>query len=445
MIHRAFIVTVCTVLAVEVSGYPLDGWKETHIHRLEAYQRAQQALLERGSLSPGALLSTAAVEPRLLDRPAFELPTSDPELASRLEALIQHDGGRTAVALLDLTDPDAPRYAEHNGLMIQNPGSVGKMAVALGWFQALADFHPADVAARARILRDTELVAGPIIERDHHEVPFWRPGEDRVRKRPLELGDRGNLWTWLDWMLSASSNAAASTLMQELLVLQHFGPAYPPPPERAQAFLDETPKARLGALLREALRGPLERNGFDPDRFRQGSLFTAEGKRRIPGESSVATARELVRWLLHIEQGRFVDRWSSAEMKRLLYLTDRRIRYAAHPSLAESAVYFKSGSLYSCQPEPGFLCKKYHGNVRNYMNSVAIVETERAGAEPLHYLVAVLSNVLRKNSAVEHQTLAMQIHRLVESLHPTAEPSATPARAVPLETAPTEPSPGSEG
>ena len=37
-------------------------------------------------------------------------------------------------------------------------------------------------------------------------------------------------------------------------------------------------------------------------------------------------------------------------------------------------VYFKSGALYGCEPEPDFVCKKYHGNVRNFMNSVAIVE-----------------------------------------------------------------------
>jgi hypothetical protein len=113
-----------------------------------------------------------------------------------------------------------------------------------------------------------------------------------------------------------------------------------------------------------------------------------------------------------MEQGKLVDAWSSLEIKRLLYLTDRRIRYASSPALSDSAVYFKSGSLYSCKPEAGFVCEKYHGNVKNYMNSLAVVES--TGGKRLHYLSVVLSNVLRKNSAVEHETLATRIHHLIE-------------------------------
>jgi hypothetical protein len=50
------------------------------------------------------------------------------------------------------------------------------------------------------------------------------------------------------------------------------------------------------------------------------------------------------------------------------------------------------------------------------MNSVAIVEVP-AGNHRLHYLVVVMSNVLRKNSAVEHQSLATRLHRLIEGYH----------------------------
>jgi len=104
-----------------------------------------------------------------------------------------------------------------------------------------------------------------------------------------------------------------------------------------------------------------------------------------------------------------VDAWSSLELKRLLYMTERRIRYASSPRLRKSAVYFKSGSLYSCKKEPGFKCGKYRGNVVNYMNSVAIVEKPEGQV----YLVALMSNVLKINSAVEHQTLATYIDRIL--------------------------------
>jgi hypothetical protein len=114
-----------------------------------------------------------------------------------------------------------------------------------------------------------------------------------------------------------------------------------------------------------------------------------------------------------MEQGRLVDEWSSRQLKRLLYMTERRIRYASAPALKDAAVYFKSGSLYSCQPEEGFKCGKYKGNKVNYMNSVAIVEQEVEGKK-LHYVVIVISNVLRKNSAVEHQALGTEMHRMIK-------------------------------
>jgi hypothetical protein len=136
---------------------------------------------------------------------------------------------------------------------------------------------------------------------------------------------------------------------------------------------------------------------------------------------------ELLRYIVRMEQGRLVDEFSSRAIKRLLYMTERRIRYASAPILNDSAVYFKSGSLYSCKPEPGFVCKKYHGNVKNYMNSVAVVETP-AGVNRLHYIATLISNVLYKNSAVEHQTLGTRIHKLIEAAHP---PQPTPPGQLP--------------
>ncbi len=118
-----------------------------------------------------------------------------------------------------------------------------------------------------------------------------------------------------------------------------------------------------------------------------------------------------------MEQGRLVDEFSSRELKRLLYMTERRIRYASSPALKDAALYFKSGSLYSCKKEEGFKCGKYKGNVKNYMNSVAVVEYP-AGGPRLYYMTTLISNVLRKNSAVDHQTLATRIHRLIEKAHP---------------------------
>ena len=114
--------------------------------------------------------------------------------------------------------------------------------------------------------------------------------------------------------------------------------------------------------------------------------------------------------MLKMEEGRLVDEWSSREIKRLMYVTERRIRYASAPSLADAAVYFKSGSLFECTKEPGFECGQYMGNVKNYMNSIAIIEYP-AGDRKIHYMVTLISNVLRKNSAADHQALASRIQQ----------------------------------
>jgi hypothetical protein len=122
-----------------------------------------------------------------------------------------------------------PFYAEVNGGSPQNPGSVGKIVVALALFQALADVHPWDVEARNHALRDSVVAASnSFIVPDDHVVPFWKRGAPSIRRRKIVEGDEGNLWTWLDWMLSASSNAGGSTVMGQIAAVKHFGAAYPP-------------------------------------------------------------------------------------------------------------------------------------------------------------------------------------------------------------------------
>ena len=51
------------------------------------------------------------------------------------------------------------------------------------------------------------------------------------------------------------------------------------------------------------------------------------------------------------------------------------------------------------------------------MNSVAIIEQEIDGVR-LHYIAVVISNVLRKNSAVEHQSLGTGVHRVILEANP---------------------------
>jgi len=414
--------TLALALIIRLVGppagaYPLDSAEDTGITRLEAYRLAATHAMKGRFLPTGALLRSRSIRLRLLEHSDFQIPSPDAQLSQRLKELLGSDAAGYGIALLDVTDPDRPLYAGFNAQRVQSPGSVGKIIVALGWFQAMADVYPDDVKARRRILFHTPVVANGFIIRDEHDVPFWKPGDTRVEQRPLAEGDRANLWTYFDWMCSSSSNAAASMLMSHLVLLKHFGKDYPVSEQRAAEFFEKTSKTELQRIFLDAIQGPVRRAGINLDQLRQGSFFTREGKRRVPGTNSVATARELLQFAVLMEQGKLVDRFSSLEIKRLLYLTERRIRYASHPALDDSAVFFKSGSLYSCRAEPGFDCGKYRGNVKNYMNSLAVIETTERKPR-LNYMVAVLSNVLRKNSADVHQTLAMRIHRMIEAFHP---------------------------
>jgi len=398
-------------------AYPLDGYPSTGIKRLEAYRMAAQGARRPSFLTEGEMLPSDAIQLGLRKYPGFAIPAPDPELSKRIDEMLGKDAPYYGVSVLDFSDPRRPRYAALNPERPQQPGSVGKIVLLLGWFQALADLYPDDVGARRRLLYDTEIVANRFIRTDSHDVPFWDFGETQVERRPIAEGDRANIWTFLDWTASASSNAAASMMMSQLVLLKHFGRDYPVSQKRADAFFEDTPTSELSRIYLDAMESPVKRNGLDLSQLRQGSFFSREGKKLIPGTSSVCTARELMRYMVLMEQGKLVDPFSSLEIKKLLYLTDARIRYAAAPVLDDSAVFFKSGSLYGCKPERGFECTKFHGNRMNFMNSMVVVESIDRDP-PLRYAVVVLSNVLRKNSSEVHQEFATKIHRIMESLHP---------------------------
>jgi len=304
-----------------------------------------------------------------------------------------------------LTLGERPRALEWAG--------IGLIVVALALFQALADTYPQDIEARKRILKTTIVTADGFSQSDHHTVRMFDPATRKLVRRTIRIGDQASLYEYLDWMLSPSSNSAAGMVMREAMLIRQYGTAYPPAEAEIKRFFGDTPKKDLTALFERTFLEPVAKNGLDPEGLRQGSIFTATGKRIVPGAGgSYGTARELLRYLLRMEQGRLVDVWSSREIKRMLYVTERRIRYASSPALAEAAVYFKSGSLYKCAPEPGYKCKPYAGNVKNYMNSATIIESP-AGERRLYYMSTLITNVLRKNSAAEHQALATRLQQLI--------------------------------
>jgi len=411
--HLGTIAIATAALAAGAAvAYPLDGYQETGIRRLEGSRLANDGVVKDAKQPPGAMLGLKDVDLRLVGQ-TFDLPPVDPEFTRQVSGILTGSMDAYGVAVLDLTDPAKPRYAEHRGDYRQNVGSVGKLVVVLSLFQALADTYPNDVEARKRVLKSTIVTADGFSQSDSHTVRIFDPKTKTLTRRAVQVGDRATLYEWLDWMLSPSSNSAAGMVMREAMLIRQYGTAYPPSEAEIKRFFDTTPKQELTALFEKTFYEPMTRNGLDLEMLRQGSFFTATGKQKVPGPGdSYGTARELMRYLLRMEQGRIVDVWSSREIKRLIYVTERRIRYASSPALDDSAVYFKSGSLFECGPEPGFTCKPYAGNVKNYMNSTAIIESPASGRQ-LYYMSTLVTNILRKNSAAEHQALATRLQQLI--------------------------------
>lgn len=402
-------------------AYPIDGTALTGIERLEGYRQAQIKKIPGRLLPRGAQLSTAEVDLRLTLQADLTLPAADPgftkEVVALLQQLSQGQADKFGIAVLDLSDIEHPVYAEHRATIPFYPGSVGKLGVAMGVFQALARAYPDNIEKRRLILRESQIVADGFIRHDDHKVPFWELQRQNLYSRPLREGDTGNLWTYLDWMLSASSNAAASMTIKHMMLLSQFGREYPPDRDKEQKYFSNTPKTELSKVLARVFQDGLDASDMNSKNFRQGSFFTRSGKQRVPGQSSVATPRELMRFLLHLEQGKVVDDFSSREIKRLLYMTQRRIRYASSPALKDAAVYFKSGSLYSCEYKADSRCGKYQGDMVNLLNSVAIVESPASKPDGLFYMVVITSNVLRENAALLHHGLGTWVHKLIEQRH----------------------------
>ncbi len=422
---------LCSLLAAcllpaLLGAYPLDGFDESGIRRLEGFVIAQETP-GASRLAPGQLWPSERITLRLKNYrgPDFDALPEDPELAAFLNRALRNRDPSYAMVVVDITDADAIRWAGLRPDLKQNPGSVGKVISMAAVFHALASAFP-DVEDRARVLREAVSPAGSWVSNEIHKVPKWNPAERRNRYSVINEKDEFRLGEWIDHAVSASANGAGAIIWREAMLIRHFGSKYPQSFEESERFFAETPKSQLGALARAVATEPLEAAGIDTANLQQGSFWTGSSKQKVPGTISFATPRELARLMFRIEQGRLVDEWSSLEMKKYLYMTKRRYRYAYAPELGDDAVFFKSGSLYSCRPEEGFRCEKYMGNVRNMMNSVAVVEGSEPG-DPA-YIAALMSNVLKFNSAWDHSRIAAAVHetlrtRQVQSLRETATES----------------------
>lgn len=401
------------------SAYPVwGGFEKTGIKRLVRLTRMDSARFTR-TLDYGARHALPYVRLNLVDRKIdSNLVATDAALEQELEQLIPNGGRAYSLAVMDITPGRTPRYAERNAEASFQPGSVGKLAVITALMCELENVFVDSIQKRFELMKTRTVKGGPFAVYDHHTIPYYEPETERYSRPRINEQHEFNLYEWADHMLSVSNNGAASVLWREAILMRVFGTKYPDlTADESEAFFRTTPRGELRDLSKSVIREPLAQLGISPDEFRVGTMFTRGASGIVPPEGgSAGTPRALMKWLTALESGNISDLPSSLEIKRLMYATDRRIRYAHAPVLDSAAVYFKSGSLYGCLPNTS--CGKYRGNRMNYMNSVCIVEQP----DGTRYLVALMSNVLGRNSAYDHQLLATRIDRMIRRLDPVAEP-----------------------
>ena len=398
-----------------VVSYPIDGYEHTGIKRLKRLELIKNGEIKNVTPLPvGAMKSYSEIQLKLLSRnqdSALALMTIDADFQKEINSLFRGLDKSYSLTVLDISDPNKIRYAERNETAGYQPGSVGKLAVLNGLFLQLAKIYPDSWEKRTELLRNKSVKAGIWGLTDEHTIPIYNIEKNTLVKRQVIASDVFTLYEWTDHMLSVSNNGAASIVWREVLLMAAFGEKYPElTQEEADAYFKETPRKELTDLGNDVVNLPLRDLGITSDEWRLGSFFT-RGANTYVGDKggSIGTPLGLMKFLVQLEQGKVVDEQSSLEMKRLMYMTDRRIRYAQAPSLKEAAVYFKSGSLYKCDRSKGEACGKYMGNVTNFMNSVAMVEHP----DNCNYMVVLMTNVLRKNSASDHMYLAGSIDKLI--------------------------------
>jgi hypothetical protein len=401
-----------------VSAYPIDGYKHSGIRRLLRLQEVLNGNLPKEKMPlKGQQKSIDAIKLNLLGPKGdslLTLPPVDSNLQKAINGLFGGLSSAYSIAVLDISPGRPIRYAQRKELAGYQPGSVGKLAVIAGLFCELREIYPDSFEKRLELIKNKVVRGGQWAMSDEHTVPIYNPETKKFLKRTVIPSDSFTVLEWADHMISVSNNGAAAVVWREAILMRAFGKAYPTLTEaQATEYFAKTPKSELTDLAIGVVNDPLQGLGISREEWRLGTLFTRGAGSYIPGKGgSSGCPYGLMKYLVAMERGRIVDPESSLEIKRLMYSTDRRIRYASSKDLADAAVYFKSGSLYKCRPEEGYTCGKYKGNLENYMNSVCIVEH----GDSLIYMVTLMSNVLRKNSGTDHMIMAGRIEKIIRGL-----------------------------
>ena len=418
---KIIVLGILIIASLGFIKYPIDGYDSTGIARLYQLRKFQLDSVRYTRIPAGAYKKLADIKLNLTNRAqdsVQDLLTSNSDFERKLKSIIP--SGAYSMSVMDMSNPDKLRYAEHRENVGYQPGSVGKIAVLLAVFDQLQKLCPDSWADRAGYLKNIKVTSRYWGTGDHHTIPIYDIEKDKLTKRQVVASDEFSLYEWLDHMVSVSNNGAASVMYREAMLMAAFGQEYFfLDAEKAERYFIDTPRDSLTNLANTVVNQPLRDLGIAENEWKLGGMFTRPAGKYVGRKGgSIGTPKGLMKFLVQLEQGKVVDKESSLEMKRLLYLTDRRIRYAKSPRLDDAAVYFKSGSYYKCDREKNPNCASYAGNVFNYMNSVIIVEHPNG----IKYIACLMSNVLNKNSAGAHMYLASKIDDIIDEANASKKP-----------------------
>jgi hypothetical protein len=400
--------------------YPIDGYNKTGIKRLKRLEKTLDSTITEYYLRKGSFKKYDEINLWMCEKtiPVDSIMTVDKEFQQEMLRLFPSRSGY-GITVLDMTDIDHMRYAAMNENSGFQPGSVGKIVVATAFFTELRNLCPGDFNVRTELMKNKVVKSGRWGLYDHHTIPIYNIEKDSFIKRTVIATDEFTLYEWVDHMLSVSNNGAASIVWREALLMRIFGDKYfTLTQDEADAYLEKANRSELTNIAIDLVNQPLRDLGITQDEWRLGSFFTNGPDKYVGSKGgSIATPKGLMKYFINLEQGLVIDQESSLEIKRLLYMTDRRIRYGASPQLNDAALYFKSGSLYSNNKALGTPYGEYKGNVYNYMNSVCIVEHPNG----TNYIVCLESNVLSTNSAGAHMYLASAIDKQIRKKYELTE------------------------
>ena len=415
------VVIVGMLMSFGFSHYPIDGYEHTGIARLYQLRKMQLDSVKNTRIPFGAYKGMADIQLNLLDRKedsVEDLMVEDAAFEKEINKLLPGSGYSAAV--MDISKPNNVRYAAYRETVGYQPGSVGKIAVLVAVMNEMSKLCPDNFSDRTMYLKNIRVTSRYWGTGDHHTIPVYNIEKDKLVRRQVVASDEFSLYEWLDHMVSVSNNGAASVMYREAMLMAAFGQDYfELDTVKAEAYFKETPRDSLTNLAHTVVNKPLRDLGITEDEWKLGGMFTRPADKYVGRKGgSIGTPKGLMKFLVQLEQGKVIDEPSSLEMKRLLYMTDRRIRYAKSTRLDSAAVYFKSGSFYKCDREKDPDCKDYAGNVYNYMNSVIIVEHPNT----TKYIVCLMTNVLNKNSAGAHMYLASKIDDIINDGTNVAKP-----------------------